>query len=207
MKDISLNKMHLKVAFEQFASNPGTLPKLKWWLTRAHSAERWFQFEYAFQLDECLAPSHRVICERKYVDIVVVPNTPSDKMLCELEPTAKLELKVNGNWYVIGKTYPDIKADMAKATDKHKDTQSAMLAMWIAARPKDCKMLYKWIADQIDDGTGRERMDDIEREMEKECGPGIQLLSKHSFSDDDDFDTLELRLYCYANQPLAEQAL
>lgn len=52
MNPIEISVLHL--ATKIIVKAPHFEEKINWWLHSAHSTERWFQFEWAFQLQQVL---------------------------------------------------------------------------------------------------------------------------------------------------------
>jgi hypothetical protein len=65
----------LRIATEKLLEEPHFKEKIEWWLhDTTHSAERWFQFEWAFQLQQVLKEwdgNLLVICEKERKDVVI----------------------------------------------------------------------------------------------------------------------------------------
>ena len=173
----------------------------------AHSAERWLQFQYAYALDLEFRSKHpgrwAVGCECQFVDIVVAEIPSGDQRdtpIWDRKAAAKLELKVNGNWYTIGNTFSDIEKDLQKVDGY--DVPSAALSFWFFVRPTSANPVYHWIDRQIKSRRQPPSKDWI---MSK-VGQGYTMLTTLKGCDDSEFSCLELYLFIHRNNCIRPNA-
>jgi hypothetical protein len=182
----------IKSVLQKTVEQPGFPDKLAWWLIGAHSVERWFQFEIAYQLHQLL-PNHHVICEVGRQDIaVVVPGEPS-------KAVASMELKLLGNWYTTGQTFTGIARDATRVKDY--GCESVALAVWVLAQPKeDCKE-YDWFRKQVADRIGVSADVELVKELMKTkvCAE-FELLDTVPVTQTAKVDQMELAAFVYRNQ-------
>ena len=186
-------------ALNDFVAQQALMDKIHWWLVRAHSVERWFQFEYAFFLDKHLAGRFAAVCEVQRADIVLYPaHLPASHLpIWKNSPVGKIELKVNGNWYVVGNTFAVIAADVAKVD--HYNVPAAALVIWVIAVPKNGSSIYRWIERQIANKTGTQDLATIDSNMEG-CSRGFELIAEQPLGlPDNRCGGLSIRLYVHRN--------
>jgi hypothetical protein len=96
----------LRLATEKLVKDPHFKKKIDWWLRDGtHSAERWFQFEWAFQLQQVLKERDGnllVICEKERKDVVICSPENQEQVV--------IEIKWYGNW-CIDEKYHLLKAE------------------------------------------------------------------------------------------------
>ncbi len=160
--DLPTDEFFQQVLDEFADSGTDMEEKMSWWLTQAHSAERWFQFELAHIMDRHLGDKYVMRCEVKGCDIVIFdapgPATPTggDTAL------AKLELKVRGSWYVANTDYVfgQVRKDITKVSGY--DVPSMALLLWVLAYPSsDNARSHWWIQEATREGTGLKKAADL----------------------------------------------
>ncbi len=136
----------LRRATEATARAPQFEEKITWWLQGAHAAERWFQFEWAFQLQQALKSRYMVVCEKNWVDVVCI--RPPFKLPFDIE--AGLEIKFFGNWWV-DEGLLDKAADDIQKVAKYPFPAAALIFLLVV---KPVASALKWVKEQIDKGKG-----------------------------------------------------
>jgi len=154
----------IRAAVRDFGRSPGTLRRLRWWLHAPHSAERWFQVEFGFALQQHVTPDYVVGCEDEHKDLVFYPALPKNPV------AAVIELKWFGSWWLGDKIRKQLRADVDKIGSYR--TPALALAVWLfakRARPQD--PMYPWL-----DKQRLESVPDLDRHLrEAQLEPDIQF--------------------------------
>lgn len=188
----------LKEALRKLIDDPNSIRKIRWWLKAAPSAERWFQFEFALCLEQSCCDEYAVACEIDRADIVVYKLPLVNLSLRENTPAFKMELKVNGNWYVSEDAFSggsnSIDADVKKV-DSY-PLPSMALALWIEAKPCPDAREFQWIGEQVAAGYGKADMQEVEAKMGDRH---FELAVQESLGACKDFEKLNVYLFIYRN--------
>lgn len=197
-----LSPESLSLALKKTLGQDRFVDKLKWWLQFAPSTERWLQFELGYQLQLVLGDAYIVGLEQKQVDIAVYTSEGAALPVWQNLPIGKVELKVMGNWYTIGSTYSDLRADVEKV-DRYGNTPAAALAVWFFVRPKAEDARYNWILlkndNEVKRGVGVEGSDTILARTSTACGCNFRQLCRIPLTFHD-FDVCEVVLLGYFNR-------
>jgi hypothetical protein len=185
-------------ALIQLASNTEFKEKMDWWLVGAHSAERWLQFEFAFQLNRCLQGNYGVLCEKKWHDIVVVQYPLKNPYDASNEHIAVVELKWLGNWFTKQYVFNGINSDIVKI--KNCSLPGIVLVVWLCVEPKKTSRYHEWICKALKQGIGVASPAIIEKKMLEKCNDKFKQIAKQQLTPTENFDSLELIAYIYRNQ-------
>jgi ssDNA-binding Zn-finger/Zn-ribbon topoisomerase 1 len=207
MSNKPLTTSVLAAAFQRLTCSSDFVRRIKWWLTFAHSAERWLQFEYAHSLqlecDEKYPNQYAVACEQhKYADIVLYKHPlGKDRPVTEQEQiVAKLEIKFSGNWYTIGNTFRDIGDDVNRV-DRY-EVPSVALVFWVFAEPTLDHPKFGWINNNVNSRRTKPTKQMVCEELKtlkfKQILPDSEL--DDDPKRDNDFEMLDFFLYEYRNQ-------
>ena len=198
----------LKGALDDFLRQPTTLDRIKWWLRFAHSNERWVQFEYGYHLNGRVGPQYIVGCERKYVDLAIYSRQNAKLPFSRNEPAAKIELKVQGNWYTKEENFVGTKKDRKKIREVT-DCPAMALVLWFYAVPTAANRECHWISEQVAKDVKCGLAVDVPQNMlqllRSECDEAFFEIADLPI-DDSDFAELRVSLYGYRNA-FAQQAL
>lgn len=148
----ALNLQDLENASKKLAALADFGPRLRWWLLGGHSAERWIQFEWAFQLHQLLEPQFAVLCEIDRVDIAIVDASSKTVPLWKNEQHARIELKFWGNWWVSAKQGADLQIDREKIDNYNMPAVAVVL--FLTVEMDELPDTHKWIREQIEAGSG-----------------------------------------------------
>jgi hypothetical protein len=197
----------LKEALEDFLRQPTTLDRIKWWLLFAHSNERWVQFEYGYHLNERLSSQYVVGCERKYVDLAIYRRQETKLPYRRNLPAAKIELKVQGNWYTKEDNFKGVNYDANKIRGET-DCPAMALVLWFYAVPTDANRECQWISQQVASdvkcGLAVDAPQKMLQLLRSKCDEAFFEIANLSFADSD-FAELRVSLYGFRNE-LARQA-
>jgi len=163
--DLLTNEFFQNV-LEEFADSSAPEEKMSWWLTQAHSAERWFQFELAHIMDRHLGDKYVTRCEVQRCDIVVFDAAGPGHPTGGSTALAKLELKVRGSWYVADTDYvfAQVREDINKVSKY--DVPGMALLLWVLAYPSSGNARsHWWIQQATRDGTGLPATTDLRSKM------------------------------------------
>ena len=171
MKTNPLTDVLLSSAFKTMVAAPGLEDRMRWWLVWPHSAETWFQFEYAYHLNEVFRGEHWVHCEirsadRTRADLAIFSSLPSEESPEKWAPVAKIELKVSGNWYI---TQTGVEGDVNKIDKDAVPSMAICLWTLVKPSPEAPKGRYSVIERQMSNGTGTTDAGEIDGIMRK-CG-------------------------------------
>lgn len=210
MQDNPLTKVLLAASFRRLICSPDFINRIKWWLTFGYSAERWLQFEYAHSLqlecDETYPNQYAVACEQHNHTDIVLCNLPlgENRPIEEKQGVAKLEMKVNGNWYTIGNTFTGISDDVNKVDGYN--VPSVALVFWIFAEPTLDHPNYGWINKQVNCRRKKPSKEMVFEEMQKlkNCSPRFEQIFPdpkvdYGLKRDYDFKMLDFFLYEHRN--------
>lgn len=114
--------------------------RLAWWLRGAHAAERWFQFEWAYRLQDEVTPDWSVVCEVQTVDVVVRPVRDDSA-----PPAAGVEIKWYGNWWVDDLSM--VRSDIDKIGN-NQDVPCAAALFFLDVEPKPDVEWLAWLPTQ-----------------------------------------------------------
>lgn len=150
----------VEAATRRLATCPDFVPRLRWWLRRANSTERWIQFEWAYRLEQELPrKGYIVVCEQNYVDISLFEATPTPYWTSK--PAAQVELKWWGNWWVEDSPWlPDLERDLNKVDGYRHPGAALLLFLRIDPGPDHD---VAWIADWVTKGKGVRDEAELER--------------------------------------------
>jgi hypothetical protein len=96
MKAVAISGTVIEEATKKLVASPAFAEKLSWWLRSPHAAERWFQFEWAFCLQQTLGDGLAVLCELKWNDIACITLPAQRPKLWENPAATILELNRPG---------------------------------------------------------------------------------------------------------------
>jgi hypothetical protein len=200
----------LRNAFHDLFGQPTFPEKLGWWICFAPSIEKWIQFEYGFQLSRQLADMYHVGMEQKYVDLAIYDRKTAKPPLWENNTAvAKIELKVEGNWYTRRQMLNEIKADVEKIRS-NEQCPGIALVVWFFAKPcsenANCSWITKPAAKQMKLAAGPDGHRRNEEWLNEVCGVSFERITKTSLRPVEGFEEFEVHLYGYRNE-LAKRIL
>jgi len=128
----------LRDATEAMAQDRQFVDRIAWWLRHAHSAEHWFQFEWAYHLQNALVTTEwTVACEVRSVDVVFLPAKDN----CT-QPAAGIEIKWYGNWWIDG--LKCVLGDIGKVDGYDFPAAAALFFLDVTPNPRAERL--SWIA-------------------------------------------------------------
>jgi hypothetical protein len=154
----------LKSAFRLVVGQKDFVDKIRWWLISPHAAERWLQFELAYQLNCIYEEKFVAACEIERADIAIYsPLTAFPLWSSENKPIVKLELKMVGNWWISDHEINGIQRDIEKVDGYHQPSAAIVFATVLGASTDNLQL--KTLMDQIEVGRTAS-FQDVQRRLE-----------------------------------------
>lgn len=180
-----LSNHHLHQALVQVAQREGFAERIAWWLTSPHGAERWLQFELAFELQRDLGDRIAVLCEHRSgsgtaSDIVLVTAETAVEPIWESRAAAVIELKLSGNWYFKPRTISSLHADVAKVDKLDVPAIAAVCCLTVCPAETTLSGVnssYAWISQSLASKIG---VSSFQNQREQLCVNGIAYLEAGS---------------------------
>jgi hypothetical protein len=205
---------YLQTALSRAAAREGFSKRIAWWLTSPHGAERWLQFELAFELQQLYQNRFAVLCEHRVPgagtasDIVLIQNEQIAYPVWESQPAGVFELKLSGNWYFNGRNIPVLQSDVAKVNELPVPAVAAVCC--VVVEPTQCLSRettspYRWIVESLESGIGAPS---FEKQMEGLCSADFQyeLTGEPIKLSVEGCDSVQLALLVHRN-PAAKETL
>ena len=201
-----LSEETISVATQAFLDNPLTTQKLEWWLQHGHACERWFQFEWAFCLQQVLKTEFFVACEKDWADIVCFRRPVEEFPLWENKPSHAVEIKFYGNWWV-DKSFGAAKVDLDKIEWIRKNKQSkekrdypaASFMFVLFVKTGQNSKVHEWIQKQVDDEHGVKGVTDFESALNASIEREPNVKTTHHGKPTDCLTSVQMRTYGYYN--------
>ena len=172
-----LSNETLVLAIERLSCQKDFAKKLEWWLVSPHSAERWLQFELAYQLNHVFLGEYLVACEIKVggslADLAVFNAAGARSPLWSNPPIELLELKMPGNWHVKKGQIEGFHADIEKINDYPLPSVALACCVEVCGIAKGD--LYDWCFSQID-SVGKTYFDDMYAALTEKAPGAIERL-------------------------------